>query len=82
MLRLGVAVGDDEGLLSAAAAAAAERASLLSLDGGAPLAGGGDVGTGLAASWSASGRQTVGVIAEEGGGSGAAGMQVRAQGAR
>ena len=57
MLPLGVAMGDDEGLLSAAAAAAAERASLLSLDGGAPLAGGGDVGTGLAASRSASGRQ-------------------------
>ena len=69
-------MGDDEGLLSAAAAAAAERASLLSLDGGAPLAGGGDVGTGLAASWSASGRQTGGVIVEKGGVSGAAGMQV------
>ena len=82
MLPLGVAVGDDEGLLSAAAAAAAERASLLSLDGGEPPAGGGDVGTGLAASWGASGRQTVGEIAEEGGASGAAGMQVRAQGAR
>ena len=76
MLPLGVAMGDDEGLLSAATAAAAERASLLSLDGGAPPAGGGDVGTGSAASWRASGRRTVGVIAEEGGVSGAAGMQV------